>query len=114
VIVLDSTRLDAEPDFLMAAIAFETRETFRPDIRNPVSNATGLIQFLPSTAQSLHTTVNELAQITPEGQLDFVEAYFNLKNAKHLHSVADVYMAIQWPVATHSPPNCGFNERGRS
>ena len=35
----------------MAVIAFESN--FYPSARNPVSDATGLIQFIPSTAERL-------------------------------------------------------------
>lgn len=40
--------------FLMATMAFETAETFSPSVRNPLSNATGLIQFMPYKGK-LHT-----------------------------------------------------------
>ena len=69
--------LGCNPDFLMAAMAFETGETFSPSIRNPQSGATGLIQFMPSTAKALGTTTNDLATMSAEDQLDFVAKFFN-------------------------------------
>jgi hypothetical protein len=90
--------LGCNPDFLMAAMAFETGETFSPSIRNPQSGATGLIQFMPNTAKALGTTTNDLANMSAEHQLDFVAKYFNDHKGK-LHTLEDVYMAILWPAA---------------
>jgi hypothetical protein len=90
--------LGCDPDFLMASMAFETGETFSPKIKNPQSGATGLIQFMPSTAKALGTTTNDLANMSPEDQLDFVAKYFNDHKGK-LHTLEDVYMAILWPAA---------------
>lgn len=42
---------------------------------NPNSGATGLIQFMPSTAKSLGTTTEELKRMSPLEQLDYVEKY---------------------------------------
>lgn len=47
---------------------------------NPKGGATGLIQFMPATAKSLGTTTEELKNMTPHQQLEYVEKY--LKNAK--------------------------------
>ena len=42
---------------------------------NKSTNATGLIQFMPKTAQGLGTTVEQLKKMTPVKQLDYVEKY---------------------------------------
>jgi hypothetical protein len=68
--------LGADPSHLMAAMAFETGETFSASVRNRASGATGLIQFMPSTARSLGTTTDKLAAMTAEDQLDYVRKYF--------------------------------------
>lgn len=47
--------LDTEPATLLAIISFETGGEFSPSTPNPSTNATGLIQFIPSTARSLLT-----------------------------------------------------------
>jgi hypothetical protein len=57
----------------MAAMAFETGETFSPSIKNKASGATGLIQFMRSTAKGSGTTTAALAEMTAVDQLDFVE-----------------------------------------
>lgn len=95
--------LGVEPDYLMACIAFESAETFRPDIRNAAgSGATGLIQFMSSTAKGLGTTTDALAAMTAEQQLEWVLAYF-LPYKGRLHTLADVYMAILWPAGIGKP-----------
>ena len=91
-------RLRVNPDFLMAAMAFETGETFSPRTMNARSKATGLIQFMPSTAASLGTSIEQLAQMTAEGQLDFVEKHFHPFTGR-VQSLEDTYMAILFPVA---------------
>ena len=93
-----SGTLRINPSHLMAAMAFETGETFSPSIVNPVSGATGLIQFMPRTARGLGTTVQALAQMTPVEQLDFVLKHF-LPQKGRLSTLSDVYMAILLPSA---------------
>jgi hypothetical protein len=91
-----------DPNFLMAAMAFESVETFSPSIKNSSSGATGLIQFMPNTAAALGTTTAALAAMTAEDQLDYVERYFyQYKN--RLQTIEDVYMAILWPAAIGLP-----------
>lgn len=48
--------------------------------KNPNGSATGLIQFIESTARSLGTSTAELANMSPVEQLDYVEKY--LQRAK--------------------------------
>lgn len=93
----------ANPDWLMACIAFESGETFRADIRNMAgSGATGLIQFMPKTAIGLNTTVDKLAKMRPEDQLSFVWLYFKPYTGR-LRNLGDVYMAILWPAGIGKP-----------
>lgn len=47
--------LEAEPSTVLAIISYETITTFSPSKESPKTGATGLIQFLPSTAKSLLT-----------------------------------------------------------
>lgn len=90
--------LGMNADYLMSAIAFESAETFSAAVRNRASGATGLIQFMPSTAARMGTTVDELAAMTPEAQLTYVEKYFQPYKNK-LQTIEDHYMAILWPAA---------------
>lgn len=95
--------LDINPDYLMACMAFESAETFRADIKNAAgSGATGLIQFMPSTALGLGTTVAKLAEMTPEDQLNFVYKYFRPYRGR-LRTLEDTYMAILLPSMVGRP-----------
>jgi hypothetical protein len=101
-IVAIAGRLQCDPGYLMAAMAFETGTSFSPSIRNRQSGATGLIQFMPATARALGTTTDALRAMDAVGQLDYVEKYFAPYVGK-LHDIADVYMAILWPAAVGKP-----------
>lgn len=84
-------------NMLMACIAWESGRTFSPSIRNAAgSGATGLIQFMPSTAKGLGTTTDKLALMSAEDQLNYVYKYF-LPYKGRLKNLGDVYMAILWP-----------------
>jgi hypothetical protein len=97
--------LGCDPSFLMAAMAFETGESFSPSVVNRQSGATGLIQFMPGpkgSAVALGTTTAALATMTAINQLSFVEKYLQpYKN--RMHSLSDVYMTILFPVAVGKP-----------
>lgn len=70
-------RLEINPNYLMSCMALETIRTFSHSIKNPLATATGLIQFLESTAIKLGTTTEKLAKMTQVEQLDYVENIFN-------------------------------------
>lgn len=90
-------------DKLMTCIAWESGRSFRPDVKNMAgSGATGLIQFMPSTAVDLGTTVEALAQETAEDQIRWVHKYFKPYKGR-LKTLSDVYMAILWPKAVGQP-----------
>jgi|14_taG_2_1085336.scaffolds.fasta_scaffold08888_2 hypothetical protein len=81
---------------LLRIIGFETIGSFSPSEKSRTSSATGLIQFLESTAEGLGTTTSELAAMSREEQMKFVEAY--LKPYKNrIKNFGDLYMAIHYP-----------------
>lgn len=95
--------LELDPNDLMACMAWESGRSFRPDVKNMAgSGATGLIQFMPSTARGLGTTTDELAAMTAEDQLNFVWKYFSPYKGR-LKSLPDIYMAILWPKGVGQP-----------
>src|SRR5215470_11415104 len=97
-----AARLGADPNFLLAVMAFESGGTFSSSVKNKFTGATGLIQFMPRTATSLGTSLAALAQMTPEAQLDYVERYFQPYRGK-LKTLEDTYMAVLWPAALGKP-----------
>ncbi len=106
-------RLEINPDYLMSCMAFETGETFSPSVRNPNGSATGLIQFMSSTARALGTTINELASMTSVEQMDYVEKYFKPYTGK-IKTIEDVYMVIFCPRAVGKPNSYILYNEGRS
>ena len=100
---LISSRLGCDPNDLMACMAWESGRSFSPSKKNMAgSGATGLIQFMPTTAVGLGITVQALAAMSAEQQLDWVEKYFKPFKGK-LGTLADLYMAILWPKAVGQP-----------
>lgn len=96
-------RLRCDPSDMMSCIAWESGQTFSASVKNAAgSGATGLIQFMPNTARDMGTSVDKLAAMTAEQQLDWVEEYFRPYIGK-LNTLADLYMAILWPVAVGKP-----------
>lgn len=88
-------RIETQPEYIMAVISFESAGTFSPSIRNPLSGATGLIQFIPSTARSLGTDLAALATMSPVEQLEYVEKYFDQPHfAGKLSSIEGLYSAV--------------------
>jgi peptidoglycan hydrolase-like protein with peptidoglycan-binding domain len=85
-------RLKTKPEYLLAAMSFETGGSFDPAIRNGIG-ATGLIQFLGSTARALGTTTDKLAKMSSVAQLEFVEKYLT-PFAGRLGSLEAVYTSI--------------------
>lgn len=104
--------LGFDPDWLMACMAWESAETFSASIKNAAgSGATGLIQFMPSTAVSLGTTTAKLAKMTPEDQLNYVYKYFKPYKGR-IKNLGDMYMAILWPAGVGKPDNYVLWDKG--
>lgn len=98
-------------EWLVNLINFESGRTFNPAIRNSIG-ATGLIQFLPSTASGLNTSTDALSKMTFRQQLVYVDRYLYSILRKHLNAQGkvpktftqgDLFMAIFYPVAVGRP-----------
>ena len=96
-------RLGISEDDLYAVMAFETGGTFNPAEKNRAgSGATGLIQFMPSTAEGLGTTTDELAKMSRTEQMKYVEKFLSNKGISG-KGLSDVYMAVLFPAAVGKP-----------
>jgi peptidoglycan hydrolase-like protein with peptidoglycan-binding domain len=96
-LVVVANNLGIEPNWLATVISFETAGKFLPDVKNGAgSGATGLIQFMPSTAAGMGTSTDELAAMSDVEQLDWVEKYLSTWKGR-MHSLNDVYLAIFMP-----------------
>lgn len=89
-----SARIGTKPEYLMAVMSFESAQTFRPDVKNPLSGATGLIQFIVPTAQGLGTSTYALSQMTAIEQLDYVEKYFGTYKGERLSTLEGLYTTV--------------------
>lgn len=91
-----SAKLLIEPDWLMAVMYKESG--INEKAVNPNGGATGLIQFMPATAQSLGTTTAALKAMSNVEQLDYVYKYYKPYITK-LNSYPDLYLATFFPAA---------------
>lgn len=100
-------------EWLFNLINFESGKTFNPAIQNSIG-ATGLIQFLSSTAKGacLNTTTDALKKMIFKQQLVYVDKYIycNLKNkldkngkVPSTFTQGDLFMTIFYPVAVGQP-----------
>jgi hypothetical protein len=87
----------ADPDLLAATISLETGGTFNPAIVNRRSGATGLIQFIPSTARLLGTSTSELRSMNVCEQLDWVLKFYQRVARSGIRIRGDEYVAVFAP-----------------
>lgn len=90
--------MGADPGHLADLIQHESG--WNPAAKNPNSSASGLIQFITTTADELGVTTSELRAMTVEEQLPYVRAYFELPRiSKHwpLTNEWDLYLAVFYP-----------------
>lgn len=107
-------RLGTRPEYILAVMSFETGGTFNPAIRNGIG-ATGLIQFLTSTARGLGTTTDALARMSSVGQLRFVEKYFDQPNFRgRLGTLEGLYTAVLSGTARSNPEDVLFTRGTRA
>jgi hypothetical protein len=93
-------RLDMHCMGLMSVMDYETVGSFRPDIKNPGSSATGLIQFISSTAEYLDTSTTDLADMSQREQLEYVEKYFRtMKNGFDYSDPTQIALTVFQPAA---------------
>lgn len=95
-IVRVSNNLDIDPSWLANVIKSESN--FDYQIQNKDTLATGLIQFIPSTARGLGTTTQELLNMTPSEQMNYVEKYLKTYK-KYLKDQNSVVLAVFYPAA---------------
>ena len=95
-----SNELGIEANWLMFVMWFESR--LNPQAVNPISGATGLIQFMPSTARGLGTTTTVLKRMSNVQQLDYVLAYLRPYKGR-MKTWVDVYLAVFYPKAMGNP-----------
>ncbi len=98
--------LGLDPSYIAAVMKIETGGTFSPSIQNPFTKATGLIQFMPSTARAMGTSVEELARMSAVRQLDYVKDFFRPYVSRIRPNVpGDYYLAVFYPAYIGRDPS---------
>lgn len=113
-VFLTADRLGMNANDLLNIINFETGGSFDPAQANAAgSGATGLIQFMPSTAEALGTTTEALAAMTRVEQMKYVEDYLRPYAGK-LNNFGDAYMAVLYPAAIGKSDDYVLFDGGRA
>lgn len=106
-----SAALGIKPEWLLTVMYLESR--LNPAAQNPYNNATGLIQFIKSTAKSLNTSLDALKVMSNVKQLDYVYKYYRPYKGK-IKSFIDLYMITFFPAALGKPDNWIIQAKGIS
>lgn len=92
--------VDCDPSHLSAVIMFESR--WDPTAVNESYGASGLIQFLPSTATGMGTSVEAIRRMSRIEQLGLVQRYL-MPYRGRIGTLSDLYMAVLRPTAIGKP-----------
>ncbi len=101
-----TTNLGMKPEDLVAVMCYESG--LNPAAHNMNGDASGLIQFMPSTLKGVgfHDSPNAFRELDAIQQLDYVEKYIQNQmafNGGPFKSAAQYYVANLWPVALKLP-----------
>ena len=100
-VISGSRKLGFDPNWLMQVMYNESG--LNHQAVNPITNATGLIQFMPDTAMNgLGITVDMLKRMTNVQQLDYVFKYLSSYRYR-ITSYIDLYFAVFFPAAIGKP-----------
>lgn len=103
--------LGLDADAILGVMSLESG--LNPQATNPTSKATGLIQWMPSTAKALGTTVDMLRNMSAVEQLEYVKRYLSPLRQKIRESEpGDYYMAVFMPAFIGAPRETVLGEKG--
>lgn len=109
-IVRVADRLGIDAECLAGIISVESK--FNPQAVNPDTRATGLIQFMPSTARAYGTTVEQLYGMTALQQMPYVEKHFRAVGYVNNARCGDAYLAVFAPKYIGKPDSTPIFESG--
>lgn len=100
-------QLEIPAEWLMAVIYTESRFNAKA-VNLKGSGATGLIQFMPTTARDFGTSTKELKDFDHIDQLDYVYKYLqNVRNKYgNFKSLTQLYLGILYPKALEEDNSC--------
>ncbi|WP_437538977.1 peptidoglycan-binding protein [Sorangium sp. So ce726] len=94
-------RLGGDAGAFVGVIHLVTGHTCSPSVKDPGSNAVGLLQIAPGTAAELGTSTASLAGMCRIAQLEVAEAYFEARKqaypAADFSEIRDVALAVLEP-----------------
>lgn len=104
-----ASELGLDASALAAVMKLESG--FDPKARNPSGGATGLIQFMPKTAELLGTTTDALAMMSAVEQLEYVKKFYEPFRGRIVDE-GDHYIATFMPAFLGKPRNSTIAEKG--
>jgi hypothetical protein len=104
-----SQKIGANPADLLGLMASESG--LDPHAVNSSSGATGLIQFIPSTAASLGTSVGALGQMNRAEQMEYVEKFL-LRTAPPNPTPGHLYTSVFLPAFAKKPADYVIAKKG--
>ncbi len=110
-IIKVAKKMGINPNWFMPLIWRESR--FNPAAVNKHTGATGLIQFMPSTAKGLGTSVQALRKMSAEQQMDYVYKFYK-PYRKSIKSYVDLCMATFMPISLNKPMDWVFHHKKAS
>lgn len=100
-------RVGARPEDLMAVMSKES--SLDPAAKNPISTASGLIQFMERTARGMGTTTADLRGMSALEQLPYVERYL-APHRGHIGNLEGLYTSILYGTPTDDPSRVLFTK----
>lgn len=95
------------------ANVLEAESGFNPKAVNGESGATGILQWIPTTAQALGTSTAALYQMTAVQQFQYVEKYLR-PFANRVRSQSDLALAVFYPKYLGKPDSYRFPKKVRA
>lgn len=106
-----SDRLGCKAEDLIAVMFLESG--LKPASVNPTSNATGLIQFMPSLLKRWELNLADVAKMTDVEQLALVERYLGHELFRgKLGTITSLYLSVFWPAGVGQPDDYTIASRG--
>jgi len=96
---------------LWKVIRFESKGG-KPDAENPKTGATGLIQFMPTTAIGLGTTVGDLKTMSAVNQLDYVLKFYKSMGLKAGSDATAMYLKTIAPAYAYKDDEFVLGKKG--
>lgn len=96
---------------LLGLMGSESGENINAQARNP-SGATGIIQFMPSTARAMGTSTEAIGRLNRTQQLPLVDQYFRMNNLPKGATAGQLYATVFLPAYNNKSPNFVVARRG--